>query len=599
MARESKTNRLTERSAPSREQIERDRAKKRKEKQERLFADLQELTAELLGAIDAPGLIVIDDEAESIGPYFEAYAAARDQLDSLVDDEEIGFDANNDLWRREALTKWDRLRPERRLELLAQSRRILRDVGLAVKLTHLSALQEIFPPGLVRIITPEVWEAEGVGLTAGDAPPIVLFDQRLARFDKTGIELLAAYRDSRPERDPPAGILSNEVNEEGVLTTWDPEDADLVPKSSLMLISKKHLSEGKYEEAVALFRLTANLQHLNAARDSVLAGLAQDVDQAAKDVKALTPRALEDVVYRSSGVEGAWEGETLARVAGLYLVRATRRRELNEDLRDIIRRARTLSRYVTAGDEQAASSQVADELHQIENFASREWLNQLKLPLANGDVFEVTSGCGEEAHTGFFVMVGQPCDLVVRPDGTRDARDARLLPIEPTQSTPSEKLLEQPLPAAPPNPLPAYASVMLKRGFHVSLDLLDLCWINEAGDALIDDVDATGEELMLTEGLTQRRIDLIHAAAEGLDHLRKVRQGVSQKASRYSGGLFAQGEIGLDYDPDRPRRWSFPVTRVARLSEHHAEALLVRYAAAQARAAFEHDLTAFTRASGG
>ena len=127
----------------------------------------------------------------------------------------------------------------------------------------------------------------------------------------------------------------------------------------------------------------------------------------------------------SSRVEGAWEGETLARIAGLYLLRATRQREIGINLKPIIDKARRLSCRVEPVEEIEDFSQAAAELHQIENFAPAEWINGLKVPMANGDIFEIQSDSPEETAAKHFVMVCQPCDLAVRSDGrTRGTRGA-------------------------------------------------------------------------------------------------------------------------------------------------------------------------------
>ncbi len=233
-------------------------------------------------------------------------------------------------------------------------------------------------------------------------------------------------------------------------TSLQPPDTHRVPSGSLMLISKRHLGNGEYKKAVALFRLTANLPHLHSARDTVLGGLSEDMASAIEAVRQLRPRVLDDLVYRSSRVEGAWEGETLARIAGLYLMRATRQRETGVDLKPIINKARRLSRRVEPIEEIEDSSQAAAELHQIENFAPAKWINGLKLPLANGDIFEVKQDNAGTIESKHFVMVCQPCDLVVRGDGVREAREARLLPI--VRKKPVERLLEQPLPSSPQTP---------------------------------------------------------------------------------------------------------------------------------------------------
>jgi len=539
-------------------------------------------------------MIVVDDEAEAIARYFDAYAGKPEALPCLGSSE-YSFAEENAEWRASAQGAWTGLSSPERRNILSTARKILDEINPTRGLTHLEAIEQIFPTGTVTLITPEAWQEENETLTEGPNAPIVLFDQQLGSFGHTGMELLEAYRASRPEADPPAGILSNEITEDGALMSLSEADRARVPVASLMFISKLHLRDGHYYEAVSLFRLTANMQHLNAARDSVVDGLLEDLETAVNDTRALSPRVLEDVVYRSSGVEGAWEGETLARIAGLYVVRATRKREIDNDLRAIVSRARKLSRWVQESDDTTASSEAAEELHRIENFAPGTWVNALQLPPANGDIFEIAHGETASATTQCFVLVGQPCDLFVRPDGEREARDVRLLPIRPETTRARETLLEQPLPMAPPTALPPCGAVLLKKGFNVNVDVLDLCWLNESGLAQVD-VDTADDDLMLTEGLTLRRKALITRCGDALDHLAIIGR-ISKKRLDAGVSLHTAGEIRLDYDPQAPRRWQYPIQRVARMAPRQSEALLVRFAAAQARAAFDHDLSSFTQSS--
>jgi CheY-like chemotaxis protein len=556
------------------------------------FAKLKEQTAEILDAVGAKRIVVVDDEAESIERYLEAYAAEPAELPRLAQ-EEFDVHRDNAAWRSSAVEVWEALTGEERRAILAHSREILDRINPTHVPTPLEALEMIFPEETFLLITPQEWEATQLALAVGESPPpILLFDQQLGSFGKTGLELLEAYRAARTESDPPAGILSNEVNDSGILTSLKPPDNERVPSGSLMLISKRHLSDGDYNKAVALFRLTANLPHLHDARDTVLCGLREDMASAIDAVRQLPPRVLDDLVYRSSRVEGAWEGETLARIAGLYLIRATRQREIGVDLKPIIDKARRLSCRVEPIEEIEDSSLAAAELHQIENFALAEWINGLKLPLASGDIFEVGQDNACTTETKHFVMVCQPCDLVVRGDGVREAREARLLPIV-AKKKPVERLLEQPLPSSPPDPLPKEATVRLKKGFNVELAVLDLCSLNEDGTAAIADVDQPSNDMMLTEGMSLLREKLVVDAKSALDEIDKLKRR-SLTFMRFGVTAQSSDDISLDYDPDQERRWRYPVRRIARLAPRHAEALLVRYSAAQARAAFDHALTKYS-----
>lgn len=564
-------------------------------KREEAFAKLREQTEGLLDAIGAPSLIVVDDKASSPETYLMAFIADRDGMDDLgQEDDEIDADTEPDLWADKVRVAWDALSPDERRDQIRRSRAVLARTTPGRTLAHLEALEEIFPSGRVKIIEPQEWDEQSAALTSCAMPPLVLFDQELGPFRASGLDLLQEYR-NRPRAvgalDPPAGILSNQVNNDGELTTIDANDESKVPVGSLMIVSKAFLSTGRYPEAVALLRLTANLPHLTKMRDHVLEGLRSDINDAIATVEHLRPRVLEDLVYRSSEVEGAWEGETMARIANLYVLRATRDRETSDpELAAVIAKARKLSRWVEDND--AGSTHEGLHLHQLENFSDGQWVNRLQLPLANGDIFRVRRERNGETIVGYMVMVGQPCDMVVRSDGAREAQEVAVLELNPKTNRPKALMLEEPLPDAPPDPLPRYAGVNLKKEFTISLDVLDLCWMNTEGVATIPDVNEESSDLMLTEGLTIRRTRIRDHARRVLEHLGRLEQQpelrdllVEQQTS---------GQAALVYDPAVPNTWSYDIQRVARLSPRQADALLVRYSAAQARAAFDHELTRFS-----
>jgi hypothetical protein len=110
---------------------------------------------------------------------------------------------------------------------------------------------------------------------------------------------------------------------------------------------------------------------------------------------------------------------------------------------------------------------------------------------------------------------------------------------------------------------------------------------------MIADVDQPDSDMMLTEGMSLLREKLVVHAKCALDEIGKLKRR-SQTFMRFGVAAQSSGDISLYYDPDQERCWRYPVTRIARLAPRQAEALLVRYSAAQARAAFDHALTKYS-----
>ncbi len=562
------------------EEVERLKAEGRLKKRRNMYENARAMTDLLLNELGAVRLIVVDDEALSPDLYLSAYQAAPDALDGLG--VETDWREEPDAWAAEVRAIWAGLPIEQKRAHRDAAREVVDELP-EYNAAALETLESMFAHGRLLLITPENWLEQREALLA-EGPAIVLFDQELGDFGRSGLalldEYLAAARAAGLEL-PPAGILSQKVTEQGELTS---AAESRVPPGELVLIAKEHLANGELARAVQLFRLTANLSRLMAARERILGGLRQDLETALEQAREISPRVLEDLVYRSSRREGAWEGETFARLVGLLVMDAARERELGDaELRDVVAAARSLTRFID--DAEPNSSKEAKRFHAIENYVPRAWVNTLQLPLVNGDLFEWSDG----GDVKLGVMVCQPCDLVLRPDGTREAPDARLLRIEKKGKQASEKLLEHPLATAASSPLPEYGVVHLKGGFTIDLAVLDLCWMNADGDVSIDDVDAGLDHVPLTDGMAQRRGQLRDQARQTLDFIGSLDEEQRETAV----GFQRRGELQLLYDYGRPRRWAYPIKRIGRLTERHAEAILVRYAASQARAAFEHDLSQF------
>jgi hypothetical protein len=76
-----------------------------------------------------------------------------------------------------------------------------------------------------------------------------------------------------------------------------------------------------------------------------------------------------------------------------------------------------------------------------EVFDAGSRLNALRSPLACGDVFKKDGG------NRYYILLGQPCDLVVRFNGSRAAREALLVKLasyQPANAAQSHRYFEVP-----------------------------------------------------------------------------------------------------------------------------------------------------------
>jgi hypothetical protein len=521
-------------------------------------------------------------------------------------------------------------------------------------MAQLDVLANLVGKKLIEL-TPSEW-GDGSEILAegpGQDETLVLFDLDLGGGNtEGGLQLLKELRETH------AGVRTAVITSH--ITAQEEFDQQAkyaeqtgVPRDELILASKEHLTAETCMSFVELLRVTANARNLRDLRDAVTEGIKDDLDRAIKELEDFDPRVLEDVIFRASHEEGAYEGDTLVRVIGILQARFARASQLEPESRvpGIIEKIRGLVAEPAELNEYPGSAQRAGELMAGEAYVPERYINELGLPLSNGDIFEV-----DGAH---YLLVAQACDLVVRSDGTRSRESATLtlLPIGATTTGRSRddgvdvaagrNACEPDSQATPANtgnpqdperdcagpdeaaskpsekeknrsadddeegragwklPLghdlgPERTHAFFKPTHEVPVVVLDLCAADSNGRARLPR-ERTAEPSPITPGvrsLRTRRVEAIEAKAS---ELRKVLaalpdEGADTARSIAIAGVLNMGDlVTASWEPDEHTVVAFNCRRVTRLTERYADAALSAYTVHQARAAFEHDLGAFRK----
>jgi hypothetical protein len=237
-----------------------------------------------------------------------------------------------------------------------------------------------------------------------------------------------------------------------------------------------------------------------------------------------------------------------------------------------------------------------------------EYINGLHLPIEIGDIFQKTDG----ASTKSFILVGQPCDLMVRSDGKRgisDLHDVMLAEVKSVSKEEADKEQKekeerreehiQLLPYFGTEPSGKHY-VMFRRIHVVAPCVLDLCVFNSDGKAVMD-VSAACPDLLVPAWakrfeVLQKRARAIVARyskfADGKSQDKGLLEALRQEAiksfppSISNSGLF-KASIELSANGGR---MTFNCKRVARLCRPRAIAMALPYAACLCRPAFDRDL---------
>ena len=592
----------------------------------------------LLSSIGISRIVVVDDEysvdrpevEELLGICTELQAGQAVELPHLDD---IDFEAVREIWAARVRERWRELGETARQEVLDRAHSLeeegsLQDAGDrssedkapplrtaeidvpepgagdtpdgavpadSVDMSAAKSLKEILH-GLKECefmaLSLREWKKRSDELLAGEtaATTVFLFDRDFGReqedAENEGVNLV---REVQVKKVGYCGLISHTIPVGGEQEAWLQLAAEhSLVRDKFVVIAKERLT-GESPDHYSFLRML-RLVALS-ARCARLKSTAWDVFEASVTVaqtamERLSVLDFDQIVLASSRREGVWEPDTLFRVFGILMRREARTR-LYQDRE--IQMAVAEARRISAIPEEVADalgeenpSQEALRIQRFETYESDETLNRFYCPLELGDIFETAAGRQ-------YILLTQPCDLMVRQSGKRNyddkyGRSGALVELVADHATKRAKESWQKVPFYNPETgAPAYADFV--KVHHVQLTVLDLCALQGAGSAEIEIDAACPEGLIEPWKKRYKRLQSFFAKAlDGYEELRKkqvkdelkllalpVPSATIQLAATVSGKT-----VGYD------------LKRVMRLLQPWSGFLLTAFAQYQARAAFEH-----------
>ncbi len=361
-----------------------------------------------------------------------------------------------------------------------------------------------------------------------------------------------------------------------------------IPRHAFAMVSKKPEvgEDAVLSNRLAVFFRQSLLCHVTHLVGQRVSGCVTDAAaEVANQLATVSVYEIDKALYENSLTEGISEVEVILR-----LIQSRQRALVHRVMADAgVRMELARMRKVRASSPSAAPVNQKDPMPVFRGWRNEEVLldgvvlNRSNLPLANGDVFEISAAAGG----GRFMLLAQPCDLIVRKvkklRGQRNAEEGIFVGIEAIAAQTKGKdedtrvyhfLLDGIL----------LNGKKWRLNYHaccaVNLNVLDLCVFNEDGQARFK-IGTTLETLM-HEDWNERRILLgtKYQAALADSKLLPI-FGVSEIAGKVIGKI---EEASV----------SFPVQRVGRIASETAAAALSAWASFNARAALDHDFARLT-----
>ena len=572
---------------------------------------------QLFASIGVSRIIVVDDQyspfdvddllgiCAAIGP---KRAVELPQLDT------IDFEAPDAIWTNSVRKKWKMLDAKLRQYLVARARLAnseespppttddtAEEIDDATAASSLEVLLSQLEACSYITLSLGEWtqRSEELLADAKASTTILLFDRDFSGEEagtrNTGLELI---RDVQASGTGYFGLISHTIPLESEYDAWLKfADKHRLDRDRLVVISKLRLTGDPEDYAgfLGMLRLVA-LSGRFANVKSIAWSIFQDsVTKAEKEIERLSVLDFERIVFESSRREGVWEPDTLFRVFGILMRRNAQPRLHETEISSAIAEARRVSQMpqeVARAVRQESASQEALHIQRFEIYESGDELNNIHAPIELGDIFE------RDSNGKRYILLEQPCDLMVRSDGKR-SYDKKL----GRTGTLVELAYKQVAEKGSWGELPFYdegtgnsAYANFGRAHQVRLAVLDLCAICTDGSATIQ-VEATSPELLIVPWKARHtQLKRVFKAALGQWKQLNAKQLKNELKSlalpRFSTTLrVAPVLLGENVQ--------YGVKRVMRLRQPWSGALLTSFTQYQARAAFEHALHAREDLEGG
>ncbi|WP_286772017.1 MULTISPECIES: hypothetical protein [unclassified Sphingomonas] len=530
-------------------------------------------------------------------------AEAQNAVASFFPDIDLS-DANGSLYEQidAILSRFDSNKRDDLAATLAQFDEEAADTIAQRLFDHLMPAE--FP---VEYLTPAKWETKRDELLAEcstSARTLFLFDQQLGTHGE-GTAIIS----NLAQQDRTAfgakwfcGLLSHTLDKGAEVSRW----RELSEQKSLdlelfMPISKQNLSDGDAFYG-AVYRTVVNV-YAERMKNSALHAFETAFGQTLEKFKNLDPVDFEHVIANSSEGEGVSELDTLIRLYSIIQRDKVKTELLNQDrLAEFLDTARTVKRVADVGRGLSDDAQARLALLRAEElYEPGSLINQFRDPLRNGDIFEV--GTGDSLK--LWVLIGQPCDLMVRSSGERAYEDnfkvAVLAPINVGKD------------GRPPEvkhglgfTLDRLAGGGRQMGFveftkatPVALDVLDLVVLRTDGACEIDTCaeapSAAFSSVSWDNRATKMRTRFKRIAAKieggrGSGGDKRVKE-----LATYLLPPAAPGAIIKRHGAYEKGRFSYGIKRVRRVREPFAASLLSAFSRFLSREAYDHDFSAERR----
>ncbi len=563
----------------------------------------------ILNAFEVTKVVYVDDANNGDTPLIEKVIVSALNIDAellgkLFPELNAAYLGDPDILKQHIKEVWVQLEPPTRLirgTALLQADKEINGADICDEI-YASILSGLVPEGKLKNLSPAQWEeqADQYIQESKDKRILFLFDRDFSNANNVGdsdggIKIIEKLLGKNDTGNLICGLLTHTIKPETMLVDWEAISKNShIPKDRFIVIPKLHLTEDPvlFAQALKFVALSPAFSELKSQTKKILSDA---VEVAASKIQEIDIYDLDHIVLKVAADEGLWEPDMLFRLHSLFH-REESRRLAHEDgkLETIAAKLRAVSGIpIESGT--FCVSQNAWTIQQKELYEFGDHINKNHLPLELGDIFEQVEG----QSTKKYILLAQPCDLMIRTNGRRRPEQHRFPLIEIAQPE--------------NNTLSSYSEelhyfgksssekwfVKFKAVHYIRACILDLCAFNEDGISQItlNDQAPPGLRPALKnrfDFLSKRWKQIVGKAgvlSPAKNDGNPVKQAKIQIEEKLRDLLFGEDVFNgkLTKTDEEIHCITCNCKRIARLSRDRAVGLLMSYTSTLGRPAFDRD----------
>ncbi|MFN8296645.1 MAG: hypothetical protein U0T69_10645 [Chitinophagales bacterium] len=521
---------------------------------------------------------------------------------------------------------WEEYGEDKKAEVIIKIHQIEDEDFNSVDYTRTKQLESIFPKDLLRMVNPDEWDElfdSLSGKLSADDRVLLIFDQDLKnakgeRFKNgtiKGQNLIIDVKKSAIKDKVYCALITHLITTTSAeLIGRDDIITELgngLAKKDFLALSKSRINSPEmFCDGIKKTILNEYFEEIKEKSEIVLVNAHAN---AMKIIEKLDTYDFDHTVLRSSYGEGVWEVDTLLRIAkNIYdeeIKKAMIDTKYSEFINPYLKKSKPISdiRFrINSGIEPYVEKYT---LRHNDIYESGHIINNLHLPIENGDIFEVTEGTGK----GCYILVAQECDLMMRttPMGSRTTEMAMVVLLKIKEFTRDDldiKIKDYYTNNGMGNHFFAnkFKLEYYKKGttdigvvnfndpFLADLNPLDLCVFSTNGEAKTD-LDVAIDPNVLSIAWDERYKKLNKECVKIADKLDKANPEIDKADKSFRDYLrrgvypkISTRNLGNSKTYDN-RKFNFGIKRIMRLKPLGAKYLLDRYYKHLSRIAEPHD----------